>query len=234
MIERYDWARGSEAIWRFGGGSGAVVLLAMPLFDEANRMRAFAATLLRAIAGQGLVGMLPDLPGTGESLVATCDARLEDWRAAFAAASRHAAAIGPVHVAALRGGALVDGPATDAISRWHFAPARGDAIVRELMRARALTEGPLTIDLGDQTDDGPPVVLAGNALARPMLRALNRAGYDGGGPLRTVRLTGDAGDADHRVEASPLWRRAEPANDPALAVSLAADLVAWVRSCGAS
>ena len=53
-------------------------------------------------------------------------------------------------------------------------------------------------------------------------------------PLRTVRLESDAAEADAKVAGSPLWRRAEPGEDAALAAALAADLAAWTKQCAAS
>ena len=50
-------------------------------------------------------------------------------------------------------------------------------------------------------------------------------------PCRVVRLEGDSASADLHVAGSPLWRRAEPDNDPALALALADDLADWVRRC---
>src|SRR3546814_16458509 len=69
MIGRYDWAGGTEAMLRFGPDTGPVVVLALPLFEEANRTRAFAVTMLRALAARGVARVLPDLPGPGERLV---------------------------------------------------------------------------------------------------------------------------------------------------------------------
>src|SRR3546814_8095624 len=67
MIGRYDWAGGTEAMLRFGPDTGPVVVLALPLFEEANRTRAFAVTMLRALAERGVASVLPDLPGQGRS-----------------------------------------------------------------------------------------------------------------------------------------------------------------------
>src|SRR3546814_8507695 len=69
MIGRYGWAGGTEERLRFGPDTGPVVVLALPLFEEANRTRAFAVTMLRALAERGVASVLPDLPGQGESLV---------------------------------------------------------------------------------------------------------------------------------------------------------------------
>ena len=40
---------------------------------------------------------------------------------------------------------------------------------------------------------------------------------------------GASAPADIKVEGAPLWRRAEPDNDPMLAALLAGDIVDWVR-----
>src|SRR3546814_21095544 len=67
MIGRYDWAGGTEAMLRFGPDTGPVVVLALTLFEEANRTRAFAVPMLRALAERGVASVLPALPGQGES-----------------------------------------------------------------------------------------------------------------------------------------------------------------------
>lgn len=209
---------------RFGPADAPQVILAMPLFEEANRTRAFAVDLLRQLAARGIGGMLPDLPGQGDSAEPTETATLDRWRAAFAAAGDGR------HVAAIRGGALVD--VARAASRWHFAPAGGDALVRDLLRTGALAGEAIAIDLSDAGDDGPPLVLAGNRLGRPLLRALHVAERSLEEPLRTVRLASDPAVADRKLDAAPLWRRAEPGDDPALAELLADDIVAWIAACG--
>lgn len=219
---------------RFGPAEGGpTVILAMPLFEEANRTRAFAVRLLRLLAARGIGGALPDLPGQGESLAAVEAASLDGWRDAFAAAARTLAgrAAGPVHVAAIRGGALVDTLAV-ATSRWHLAPTGGDALVRELMRTRAAAGGAApAIDPGDPADDGPAIELAGNRVSRAMLRALHVAERVLDEPLRTVRLASDPAVAARKVEGAPLWRRAEPGDDPVLAALLADDLAGWIATC---
>src|SRR3546814_16209394 len=66
LIGRYDWEGGTEAMLRFGPDTGPVVVLALPLFEEANRKRVFDVTMLRALVGRGVARVLPDLPGRGE------------------------------------------------------------------------------------------------------------------------------------------------------------------------
>ena len=210
MIEHYDWAGGREAMLRFGPDRGPVVLAALPLFEEANRTRTFVVTMLRRLAELGIAGALPDLPGQGESLVRTADLRLADLRSAFAAAARSA---GPQPLAiAVRSGALIDG-AAELAGRWHFAPQSGAELRRELGRVR---------EAGGGRD------FAGNEVSDALLAELEGAMPE---PARTVRLATDAKEAAAHVPGAPLWRRAEPDNDRALAALLADDIAAWVRAC---
>ncbi|KQN06818.1 hypothetical protein [Sphingomonas sp. Leaf25] len=220
MIDRYDWAGGQEALWRFGPADGPVVALALPPFEEANRTRTFAVGLLRALAERGVGSMLPDLPGQGDSLIPTEAASLSDWRAAFAAAC--ATSGRPVIAASIRGGALIDGEA-DVAGRWQLSPQPGARLVRELHRvAKAAGEA----------DSGEAVaMLSGNRIARPLLDALGAAVPAVTHPVRVVRLGTDPAPADLRIDAAPLWRRAEPGDDRVLAEELAEDLAAWSRAC---
>jgi hypothetical protein len=193
MIDHYDWPGGREAMLRFGPADGPVVVAALPLFEEANRTRTFVVTILRALAERGIASALPDLPGTGESVVPTDRIRLADLRAAFATVPGD-------YVLAVRSGALLDTGARNA--RWHLAPQSGADLSRELTRIRAM---------GDGSDFG------GNAIPEAFLAEL-----------------ADAAPAEAEIASrpiAPLWRRAEPDNDPALAALLAGDIAAWVRSC---
>ncbi|MGN6374552.1 MAG: hypothetical protein ACTHMG_03250 [Sphingomonas sp.] len=231
MIDHYDWPGGREAMLRFGPAQGPVVVLAMPLFEEANRLRALAVTMLRALAERGVASALPDLPGTGESSVQLEDVRLSDWQDAFHAAT-HAASGRRCHVAAIRGGALLTATA-EARARWLFAPVTGTSIIRDLVRARQVTdrEAGGTFDPADIDQDGPPIELAGNILPRQMLLALRGAQPDTIPPCRVVRLVDDPRPADRTVAGQPLWRRAEPDHDASLAQALADDIAEWVGRC---
>lgn len=226
MIDHYDWAGGREAVMRFDA-AGPVVVLALPLWEEANRTRTFAVRLLRLLAARGIAGALPDLPGQGESAIPTHYAMLAGWRAAFAAAVAHVAPDRPVHALAIRGGALVDNQAAVA-SRWHLAPAGGEALLRELLRASAATGAAIDIDLNDHRDDRGPVTLMGNRVSRPLMRDLAAASPVRDGAVRVVRLVTDPAVADRKVEGAPLWRLAEPGDDPALAETLADDIAGWL------
>lgn len=227
MIGHYDWAGGHEAMLRFGPDDGPVVVLALPLFEEANRTRAFTVTMLRALAGHGVGSLLPDLPGTGESLTTLENINASDWTEAFSSVDRRSH-----HIAALRGGCLIAGN-VPALSRWYFSPVTGEALVRDLVRARQVAdrEEGRSFDVTAISGDGPPVEFAGNRIPRPLLDALGEAEADAMPPCRIIRLESDTRPADRHVSGAPLWRRAEPDNDPALAALLADDLATWVRQC---
>ncbi|RYY24170.1 MAG: hypothetical protein EOP62_17910 [Sphingomonadales bacterium] len=204
MIDHYDWEGGREAMLRFGPASGPVVVAALPLFEEANRTRTFVVTLLRALAERGIASALPDLPGQGESLIPTHAATLADTRAAFAEVAGD-------YTLAIRSGALLD--AGERKGRWHFAPQQGSELLRELTRLRKAAG----------SED-----FAGNRLSDALLAELEGAAT---AEARIVRHETDAKAADLKVPGAPLWRRAEPDNDPVLANLLADDIAAWVRAC---
>lgn len=229
MNDQYDWPGGREAMLRFGPATGPVVIAVMPLFEEANRTRAFMVTMLRALADRGIAGILPDLPGTGESLTETEDVTLSDWVDALSALTETIRSErGEVHGLALRGGTLIDTPFA---SRWHLAPVTGEGLVRDLLRTRLTTGKHGT---GDAIElSGPPVELAGNRLSRTLLAQLKATTSATADRLRTVRLETDTQPADRHIAGSPLWRRSEPDNDPVLALLLADDIAAWIASCGA-
>lgn len=204
MISWYDWPGGREAMLRFGPAEGPVVVAALPLFEEANRTRAFVVTILRMLAERGIASALPDLPGTGESLVPTAEASLASMREAFAA-------IRGGYTLAIRSGALLDAGARKG--RWHLSPQSGSDLLRELARLQ---------QTGESGDYG------GNRLSPALLAELGNAEADA---ARVVRLESDAKAADHKLPGAPLWRRSEPDNDPILAAGLADDIAAWVRTC---
>jgi hypothetical protein len=229
VIGHYDWAGGREAMLRFGPTDGPVVVAALPLFEEANRTRAFTVTLLRLLAGRGIAGALPDLPGQGESLVPTQKTSILKMRDAFNFACDTFDREGrPCYALAIRSGALLDTLAPVA-GRWHFAPMLGDKLLRELKRA-AIAADPQRNDLDSLVFGGDaPIDIAGNLLSPALLAELPTARP--APDARIVRLASDTADAALKVEGPPLWRRAEPGNDPALAALLADDIAAWIRTC---
>jgi hypothetical protein len=155
---------------------------------------------------------------------------LAGWRAAFAAAAKAVGDGRPVHSVTMRGGSLIDHDA-DVATRWQLAPAKGEALIRELFRTAQAAGEPVEIELDAWSDEGGPVTIAGNRISRPLLRDLNAADCVREGLIRVVRLETDPAVADRKVEGAPLWRRSEPGDDPALAALLANDIADWIEHC---
>jgi hypothetical protein len=225
VIEWYDWAGGREAVWRFGPRDGPVVIVSPPLFDEGNRTRRLIVDLLTLLAARGIGGALPDLPGTGESLLDTVDVpSAADWRAAYAAA---AATLGSrVYSVAMRGGALIDG---DAIveARWRLSPIAGKTLVREIRHARimaAAMEGYM-LRVGPFERGVGPFPVSGNSVQTDLLIDLTETEI---APGRVVRLSGESGSADRKLDGTGPWRRSEPEADPVLSKRLADDIAQWI------
>ncbi|OYX48763.1 MAG: hypothetical protein B7Y97_10595 [Sphingomonas sp. 32-66-10] len=216
---------------RFGPETGPVVVVALPLFEEANRTRAFAVTILCALAERGIAGALPDLPGQGESLMPTHETDLIRLRAAFAAAV--ASLNTPALTLAIRSGALLDGEAL-VTARTHLSPMTGADLRRELIRARQASarESGEPFDPASLDTATAPVELAGNRVSPTLLAQLSDA-TPSPEQTRTVRLATEAKPADVKLPGSPLWRRAEPDNDPAFAQAVADDIAQWIATCAA-
>lgn len=219
---------------RFGPAGAPVVVIALPPFEEANRLRALAVTMARRLAEAGLGAAIPDLPGTGESLTDIASTRLADWRAAFAAAC---ASVNQARlIASLRAAALFDGD-KGVIGHWRLSPQDGPRLLREMIRTRlaGLRDDGGEASTASLTDmaksDG--IELAGHWLTPALFGDLEEAAPLPAHPLRVVRLGGDAQPADRLITAPPLWRRAEPDNDLQLAQLLADDIADWMTTCRA-
>ncbi|WP_156680963.1 hypothetical protein [Sphingomonas profundi] len=219
---RYDWAGGREWMLRTGPREGPQAMIVPPLFEEMNFLRALTVALARDLAGLGVGCWIVDLPGTGESARPLAETSLSDWRAgATAAAAAIAEAAGLPHVAALRGGALID-DAAQALSCWRFAPADGAGLLRQMERAQAI--GEREAGRPAAAADAPTIDLIGYRIGRPLYDAVRAAApATPPWPLREVPFAGPG--------AAP-WRRAEPAPDAALSRALAEDLAVWIAACG--
>jgi hypothetical protein len=213
------------------GTPRATILFVPPLFDEANRTRRTLVLAMRALAADGFAAQLPDLPGQNESLVPLEQVDLASWQNALADTA--ATIDGPLVIASLRGGALIDHHAK-AAAWWRLAPVSGASLLRTLMRARiaADREAGVTSSLDSlQTDAATAaLLLAGNKLSPAMIAQLGTAETHPVAPFRTVTL-GSGADA---IAGTPLWLRAEPGEDTAMAKAIAADITAWSTTCGIS
>lgn len=213
------------------GTPRATILIVPPLFEEANRTRRTLVLAMRALAADGFAALLPDLPGQNESLVPLEKVDLASWQNALAEAA--ATIDGPQIIASLRGGALIDHH-PKAAAWWRLAPVGGASLLRTLMRARVAAdrEGGVTSSLdGLQAEAATaPLLLAGNRLSPAMIAQLGSAETQPVARLRTVTL-GSGADA---IAGTPLWLRAEPGEDAAMAKAIAADIAAWSTACGIS
>jgi hypothetical protein len=209
---------------RFGPEDGPLLLILPPLFEEANRTRYFLVEVMRGLAATGIGSILPDLPGTNDSPIATVEARLGDWRAALGALPDPSATV------AVRGGAILD----DAVStkfHWRLCPETGARLLRDMLRSTTLT---VDVSLGDLEVAArtQPTALAGNRIHPELFVALEGAVPGETGTIWTVRMKDDPGAADSYLPGTPLWRRAEPGHDPGLAEAAVADIAQWMTSCG--
>jgi pimeloyl-ACP methyl ester carboxylesterase len=209
---------------RIGAADASPILFLPPLFEELNRTRALIAAVMRRLAEAGFGCWLPDLPGSGESLLPLEYCTWQDWHAAARAAAEHVdRTTGRLPaLASLRGGSLID-EGVPACCFWRFAPVEGASLARDLERSSLVAAGE---QVGGMLD------LAGYCMTEEMLDSLRQAVPRPLMPLRTLRLASDRADADAKVEGPALWRRSEPATSADLADALADDLCAWIAQCG--
>jgi hypothetical protein len=211
------------------GPPRATILIVPPLFEEANRTRRTLVLAMRALAAEGFSAMLPDLPGQNESLVPLEQVDLARWQDALAEVA--AGIDGPTLVASVRGGVLIDHQ-VKAAAWWRLAPVGGASLLRTLMRARvsADREAGLTSSLESLQEEAKtkPLLVAGNRLSPEMVAQLGTSEAQAVEPLRSVGLGADG------IVGTPLWLRAEPGEDAAMAAAIAADISAWSKTCGIS
>jgi hypothetical protein len=211
VSDSYTWRGGQELLFRHGNAFSLQIIIIQPLFEESNRCRRLLARMIRGLAANGIGTVLPDLPGTGESLRDISTVAFDDWQDALRMLGDK---IKPSLVASIRGGVLLDATIA-ANGHWRFAPETGARIVRDLRRTQI---------------SGSPLY-AGHAIGDAFLDRLENATPPLIAPLRTLRLESDAGVADAHVAGTPLWRRAEPGDDAALAAALVGDLTDWAKQC---
>lgn len=183
------------------------------LFDEANRMRRVTVEVMRRLDGAGVDTILPDLPGTNESLQPLETQEPQDWSDAMICAARRFEA---THVLAIRGGCLFTPAALPAL---HYAPVKAAAILRQMLRARTLAareagreetrEGLMELALANGIE------LAGHRLGAEFIRQFE--------PL--VSPPGATQIDQETIGGSGLWLRAEPGESASQADALAAAVV---------
>lgn len=225
--DTYRWRGADERLFVVGEGRDVLILPA--LFAEANRTRAFTVAVARALARAGLRCTLPDLPGTLESTAELAGIAWNDW---CDAVGQLVDTLDRPVVLAIRGGGLLPTPTHP---RLHFAATSGDRLLRDLLRARLATDkeaGRATTmaALAEAVAAGRER-LAGFDLAPALSQPLAAAAPPPG--AHEARLASDPAPADSTVDGTPLWRRAEPGRDDAMADQLATIVTEWSVTCDA-
>jgi hypothetical protein len=204
------------------------ILIIPPLFDEMNRVRRMIVVAMRDLAARGVATFLPDLPGANDSLALMPEQDLECWRAAMVLAAEQ---VGASHIAAIRGGALIDDGLPD-LPHWRLAPAKGASLIKTMMRTRIAgdKEAGVTTSMDDLMAEarGARVELSGYLLNLKMVEQLTAAEPVALPNVHTVNL----GDGPDMITGSALWLRAEPQDDAAMSAAIAVELDRWSASCG--
>jgi hypothetical protein len=212
MIGRYTWRGGEEMLLRMGAGSPVTVLVLPALFEEANRMRRFTVSVMRQLEAREIGSILPNLPGQGESMRSIGDTAFADWHEAIAAIPDTS-----LFAVALRGGSLLGGSIPH---RFHLAPDTGERLMRDMVRATALSEGVPASEV-DARARHQPTRLAGNMVSADLYAAMCDAK-----PVDGATVS--------QVEGPKLWRSAEPGDDPVYAAAVADEIAAWVHTCAST
>lgn len=201
----------------FDKGRPHRLLIVPALFDEANRMRRFTVELMRRLDRAGIDSLLPDLPGCNESLQALDHQTPASWRDAMTAAAAH---FGATHALGIRGGALLT---PMGLPCWHYAPAKGASILRQLIRARILTARECGVS---ESQDGLMAqgLAAGLTLSGFRLGAAFLHGFQTLAPGKATEIAQEA------IGGGALWLRAEAGEDADQADALAALLAAGIAA----
>jgi hypothetical protein len=225
----YNMGGHEEQVLGFGDMNATrKILIIPPLFDEMNRVRRMLVVAMRNLAARGVASFLPDLPGCNESLALMPEQDLECWRSAMILAAEQ---VGATHIAAIRGGALIDDGLPD-LPHWRLAPVKGASLIKTMMRTRMAgdKEAGVTTCMDDLMAEARSarVELSGYLLNLKMVEQLTAAEPVALPNVHTVNL----GDGPDMITGSALWLRADPQDDSAMSAAIASDLDRWSASCG--
>ena len=194
------------------------ILIVPPFFDEMNRVRHTLLEAMRTLAKDGVASALPDFPGCNESPASLEDQSLDNWNEALASAAH---SFSTTHFFAIRGGCLINGSA--ALPTMHLAPVKGASLLKILVRTRVAGDKeagiPTTAESLTEAARSGPVELAGNMIGPQLWADLESAMPTGTHNIFEVKL--------EAIGGTPLWLRAEPQHDAAMAKGLAATLAQW-------
>lgn len=219
----YETAGNREYGLRFDVATGArKILIIPPLFDEMNRTRRMIVEAMRALAVQGVSSVLPDLPGCNESLAQMSQQSLTGWRNAVRDITRQ---IHVTHIAALRGGCLLDDEAGPPSLR--LAPVAGATLLKTMLRTRiaADREAGISASMDVLRTQGARdnLDLAGYVVSPVMLNELDTASPVQGDHIHELPMSDIAG--------TPLWLRSEPGENAQMSSALALQWDSWSATC---
>ena len=210
-----SWATADEMLLGFDRKREHRLLVLMPLFDEASKMRRQIVETMRILDQSGVDCFCPDLPGCNESLAPHSAQTLSDWQNAAASTAAHVQA---THVLGVRSGCLV---APGDLPGWAYEPVKPSSLLSRLARAEQISarEANETVTAKELIAEGceKGVTLAGWALRADLVNEL--AASDLASSPHHLPIT------QEEVGGSPLWLRAEAGFDPAQAKALAAIIV---------
>lgn len=185
------------------------LLIVPALFDEGNRLRRFTVEVARRLDEAGVDSIVPDLPGSNESVQPLDRQTVAGWHAATTAAASH---FGATHALGIRGGCLFLPPALPAL---HYAPVKAAAILRQMLRARTLAAREAgreeSREALEQAARGDGIELVGYPIGAGFYRA-----------FETLEPAADASViAQGELGGPGLWLRAEPGESAEQADALA-------------
>lgn len=187
------------------------VLIFPALFDEANKLRRFTLSFMRALDEAGIDSALPDLPGCNESLAPLAAQTISDWqRCAEQAAQRFQA----THCLAIRGGALL---APSDRPGWRYGLLDGPKLLSGLLRAQTIAAREAGLNETRETliERGRErgLTLGGWTLGASLLKELETATLTPSPQIEEIEQA--------QLDGGGLWLRAEPGEDPQQAATLA-------------
>jgi hypothetical protein len=199
----------------------ARVLVVPALFEEANKLRRFTVSVMRALDEAGIDSALPDLPGCNESTAPLVEQTLAGWRTDLA---HFSARFKASHVLSIRAGALI-GP--ESLPGWQYAPVTGERPLANMLRARVIASREAGIEesreeLGAQGREHG-LMLAGWDVGAEMFRELENA--------RPIAPHQQAIEPSDLGSAGP-WLRAEPGEDAEQSEALARVIAQSLKSAG--
>ncbi len=202
------------------------IMIIPPLFDEMNRMRRVLVSAARLLGRRGIFAIIPDLPGTNESLSPLSEQTLSHWRSAIIEAAR---GLRVTHVVSIRSGALID-DGLIGLPHWRLAPQKGSSVIKTMIRTCIASDKENGINSNTdalmELGRTNGLELGGNSLGAQMIVDLENAVPNESGKITVAQL------GENGLIGSALWLRAEPQDDPKMAESLAENWDIWSASCG--